>query len=76
MDEIPQNGIIYCNSILEEKEYPSLNENTIGILDKDLIREYDLKEINSDGIWISYIDESNNYCELTRDELINIKCLT
>ena len=64
MDEIPQNGIIYCNSILEEKEYPSLNENTIGILDKDLIREYDLKEINSDGIWISYIDESNKrkYC--------------
>ena len=64
MDEIPSYGKIYCNSILEEKESPSLDEETIGILEEGFTREYDSKEKNVYGIWISYIDESNirKYC--------------
>ncbi len=64
MDEIPSHGKIYCNSILEEKENPSLDEETIGFLEEGFTREYDLKEVNVYGIWISYIDESNSrkYC--------------
>ena len=58
MDEIPSYGKIYCNSILEEKESPSLDEETIGILEEGFTRDYDLIEKNVYGIWISYIDES------------------
>ena len=56
--EISFSGNIYCISIIEEKEFPSLDSETIGFLEKGISRNYDLIEKNVYGIWISYIDES------------------
>ena len=42
--EIPFSGNIYCISIIEEKEFPSLDSETIGFLEKGISRNYDLIE--------------------------------